>query len=130
MVERHVERAGAVVYSADGVSAAGGPEAVLLRRIVDAVAEYERLTIQARTKAALAVKRSRHERISREPPCGWRLSGDGTHIEPEPRERATVALARKLRRTELARPPIALQQQAIVSSVVTASLACRITNLL
>ena len=69
-----------------------------MRRIVDAFAEYERLTIQARTKAALAVKRSRRERISREPPYGWRLTADGRHIEPEPREQTTVALAQKLRR--------------------------------
>jgi DNA invertase Pin-like site-specific DNA recombinase len=72
-----------------------------VRRIIDAFAEYERLTIKARTKAALAVKRSRRERISRDPPYGWRLSGDGTHIEPEPREEAAVALAQKLRRSGL-----------------------------
>jgi DNA invertase Pin-like site-specific DNA recombinase len=99
MVERLVERAGARVCAADGMAAGDGPEALLMRRIVDAFAEYERLTIQARTKAALAVKRSRRERISREPPYGWRLSSDGNHIEPEPREQATVALAQKLRRS-------------------------------
>jgi DNA invertase Pin-like site-specific DNA recombinase len=99
MVERLVERAGARVCSADGMAAGDGPEALLMRRIVDAFAEYERLTIQARTKAALAVKRSRRERISRQPPYGWRLSADGQHIEPEPREQSTVALARKLRRS-------------------------------
>ena len=77
-------------------------QATALRRCwrsVDAFAEYERLTIQARTKAALAVKRSRRERISHQPPYGWRLSADGLHIEPEPREQATVALARRLRRS-------------------------------
>ena len=34
-----------------------------MRRIVDAFAEYERLVIKARTRAALAVKRTRGERI-------------------------------------------------------------------
>ena len=71
MVERLVERAGARVCTADGMAAGDGPEPLLMRRIVDAFAEYERLTIQARTKAALAVKRSRRERISREPPYSW-----------------------------------------------------------
>jgi DNA invertase Pin-like site-specific DNA recombinase len=99
MVERLVERAGARVCAADGMAVGDGPEALLMRRIVDAFAEYERLAIQARTKAALAVKRSRRERISREPPYGWRFSADGRHVEPEPRERATVALAQKLRRS-------------------------------
>jgi DNA invertase Pin-like site-specific DNA recombinase len=72
MVERLVERAGARVCTADGIAAGESPEALLMRRIVDAFAEYERLAIQARTKAALAVKRSRRERISRQPPYGWR----------------------------------------------------------
>jgi DNA invertase Pin-like site-specific DNA recombinase len=99
MVERLVERAGARVCTADGIAAGDAPEALLMRRIVDAFAEYERLTIQARTKAALAVKRSRRERISREPPYGWRFSSDGNHIEPEPREQATIALAQELRRS-------------------------------
>jgi DNA invertase Pin-like site-specific DNA recombinase len=99
MVERIVGRGGARVCTADGMAAGDGPEALLMRRIVDAFAEYERLTIQARTKAALAVKRSRRERINRQPPYGWRLSSDGNHIEPEPREQAAVALAQKLRRS-------------------------------
>ena len=72
--------------------------AVLHQNRREAPPEYERLSIKARTKAALAVKRSRRERISREPPYGWRLSRDGEHIEPEPREQAPVALAQKLRR--------------------------------
>jgi hypothetical protein len=45
------------------------------------------------------VKRSRRERIRLQPPYGWRLSADGQHIEREPREQATVVLARRLRRS-------------------------------
>ena len=99
LVEQHAQQLGAAIRAVDGNGNTDTPEGLLLRRIVDAFAEYERLTIQARTKAALAVKRSRRERISREPPYGWRLSTDGQHIEPEPREQATVALARRLRRS-------------------------------
>jgi len=98
LVEQHAQQLGAAIRGVDGSGNTDTPEGVLLRRIIDAFAEYERLTIKARTKAALAVKRSRRERISREPPYGWRLSSDGNHIEPEPREQATVALAQKLRR--------------------------------
>ena len=49
MVERLAARNGAVVRSVDGISEGVGPEALLLRRIVDAFAEYERLVIVART---------------------------------------------------------------------------------
>jgi len=66
MVERLCERSGAIVRTADGAGDGDGPEAVLMRRMVDAFAEHERLLIKARTKAAMAVKRSRDERISRE----------------------------------------------------------------
>ena len=101
LVEQHAQQLGAAIRAVDGSGNADTPEGLLVRRIVDAFAEYERLTIQARTKAALAVKRSRRERISRQPPYGWRLRRDGTHIEPEPREQAAVALAQKLRRRGL-----------------------------
>ena len=99
LVEQRAQQLGAAIRAVDGSGNTDTPEGLLVRRIVDAFAEYERLTIQARTKAALAVKRSRRERISRDPPYGWQLSRDGTHIEPEPREQAAVALAQKLRRS-------------------------------
>ena len=101
LADQRAQQLGAVIRAVDGSGNTDTPEGLLVRRIVDAFAEYERLTIQARTKAALAVKRSRRERISRDPPYGWQLSRDGTHIEPEPREQAAVALAKKLRRSGL-----------------------------
>ena len=64
---------GAAIRAVDRSGNIDTPEGLLVRRIVDAFAEYERLTIQARTKAAPAVKRSRRERISREPPTGGAL---------------------------------------------------------
>ena len=54
MVERLVEKAGAEILSVDGAGVGMGPEAQLMRRIVDSFAEYERALIAARTKAALA----------------------------------------------------------------------------
>jgi DNA invertase Pin-like site-specific DNA recombinase len=53
-IERAVECDGAAVRSADGLGEGDAPEAVLMRRIADAFAEYERLVIRARTRAALA----------------------------------------------------------------------------
>ncbi len=73
LVEQRAQELGAAIRAVDGSGNTDTPEGVLVRRIIDAFAEYERLTIKARTKAALAVKRLRRERISREPPYGWRL---------------------------------------------------------
>ena len=98
MVERLAARNGAVVCSADGMTEGAGPEALLLRRIVDAFAEYERLVIVARTRAAMALKKSRRERVSREPRYGWRLGRDGVHLEVHPQEQRAISLVRRYRR--------------------------------
>ena len=102
VVESMVERNGAVVRTADGTGDGDGPEAILMRRIVDAVSEYERLVIRSRTREALAVKRARGERISREPRYGWRQKPDGVHVALDAREQQAVRLVRKYRRDGLA----------------------------
>lgn len=51
MVERLVEKKGARVVAANGVGNGHGPEAQLMRRIIDAVAEYERALVRLRTRA-------------------------------------------------------------------------------
>ena len=66
MVERLVERVGGKVLSADGTGNGDGPEHALPRNIVAAFAEYERALIRARTRAALAVKRARSERVGQD----------------------------------------------------------------
>ena len=101
LVEQRVQKLGASIRAVDGSGNADTPEGLLVRRIIDAFAEYERLTIQARTKAAMAVKRSRRERISRQPPYGWRFSRSRKHLVPEPREQPIVRLAQQLRRRGL-----------------------------
>ena len=90
MVEAAAARAGATVRAADGAGDGDGPADVLMRRIVDAFAEYERLLIKARTRAALAVKKRRNERVG-EPCYGWKLAADGVHLEPDPTEQTIVA---------------------------------------
>jgi site-specific DNA recombinase len=78
----------------DLVSAEGhngdSPEAILLRRMLDAVAEYERALISARTKAALAAKKRRGQRGPGSVPYGKRLAADGETLEDEPSEAAVV----------------------------------------
>ncbi len=69
----------------------------LILNVLMSVAQWEREAIAERTKAALAAKRRRGERIG-EIPFGWRLAADGVHEEEDPSEqeviRATVAYRR------------------------------------
>ena len=97
MVERMADRQGARVVSAAGEGTDDdGPTSVLMRRIVDAFAEYERLVIGARTRAALAAKRVRGERVGAVP-YGYRLAGDGVALIEDAAEQAVICEARKLR---------------------------------
>ncbi len=74
-VERLAQDAGARVVTADGVSAEDTPEGMLMRNLMDAFASYERAVIRSRTKAALAVKRARGERLGGDVPVGYRVEG-------------------------------------------------------
>ena len=67
-----------------------------MRRIVDAFAEYERLLIKARTRAALAVKKSRGERTG-DIPYGWELGADGIHLEADSVEQRILVAVRQYR---------------------------------
>jgi len=95
MVERLVERQGAHIQSACGTANGTGPEAALMRAVVNAFSEYERQLIRARTRAALAAKKARGERLGGIP-YGWRV-GDGNVLVEEPEEQATIVRARELR---------------------------------
>jgi len=96
MVERLVERDGSRIQSADGNGNGRGPEAMLMRGIVDLFAQYERAVIRARTCQALAVKRGKGERIG-QVPLGFRLADDGTQLVVDPEEDRVVALVHELR---------------------------------
>lgn len=100
MIEAAVTRRKARIVSAAGEGTEGdGPSDVLMRRIVDAFAEYERLVIRARTKAALVAKKARGERTG-SIPYGAQLAEDGVHLQPIPQEQRVIALARALRAQE------------------------------
>lgn len=77
MIEAAVKRQGCRIVSAAGEGTEGDdPTSVLMRRIIDAFAEYERLIIKARTRAALAAKKRRGQRTGRVP-LGFDLADDG-----------------------------------------------------
>ena len=96
IVERMAERKRAQVVSADGAGNGDSPQDVLMRRMVDAFAEYERAIIRARTKVALQCKKQRGERVG-QVPVGHKLASDGVHLERDEQEQKAIALVRELR---------------------------------
>jgi DNA invertase Pin-like site-specific DNA recombinase len=96
MIEQLVSSRGARVVSAAGEGTdSDEPTALLLRRMVDAFAEYERALIRARTRAALGAKKSRGELVGKAP-FGSRARPDGV-LEPDPTEQQVVSRVRALR---------------------------------
>jgi DNA invertase Pin-like site-specific DNA recombinase len=90
LIEREVERRKARVISAAGEGTeANDPTQLMVRRITDVFAEFERNLIKGRTKGALMVKKSRGERIGTIP-YGSQLHADGIHLEPRPDELAIL----------------------------------------
>lgn len=91
MIERAVERKKARLVSASGdVKDDNDPSSILMRRMVDAFAEYERLIIGARTKAALAVLKKDGKRTGYIP-YGYRLCMDNIHLEADEDEQEILA---------------------------------------
>ncbi|MFZ2444722.1 MAG: recombinase family protein [Syntrophobacteraceae bacterium] len=97
MIESAVVRKGARVVSAAGEGTeADDPSSILMRRMIDAFAEYERLIIGARTKAAMQAKKGKGELVG-SVPYGYRLSCNGTRLELHPEEQRVIAEARRLK---------------------------------
>ena len=96
MIQRAVERKGARIVSAAGEgTSSDDPSEVLMRRMIDAFSEYERLVIGARTSAAMQAKRRRGERVG-SVPFGKRVGADG-RLEDDPAERDVVGLVGRLK---------------------------------
>lgn len=99
-IELAIQRAGARVLSASGEGTeADDPASILMRRLVDSFAHYERLVIKARTRAAMAAKKSRGERRGSIPygsrvdpahPARSRKSGLPCGLVPDPAELAAL----------------------------------------
>jgi DNA invertase Pin-like site-specific DNA recombinase len=93
MVEARAEALGARVTSTAGEGDGTDPSAKLMRQIVDAFAEYERALIGARTKAALAAKKVKGERVGGIP---YGFSDINGQLVPNDAERKVIAYAREL----------------------------------
>jgi DNA invertase Pin-like site-specific DNA recombinase len=73
------------------------PTDVLMRRIVDAFAEYERLIIGARTKVALKAIRASGKKTGGEVPYGYTVEADGRTLVICEAEQRVIATVRELR---------------------------------
>jgi DNA invertase Pin-like site-specific DNA recombinase len=81
-----------VAESLDTASAAGR----LVITIMGAVSQWEREAIGERTREALRHKRGKGERVGNIA-YGFRLAGDGKHLEPHPVEQAVLSAIQNLR---------------------------------
>jgi DNA invertase Pin-like site-specific DNA recombinase len=116
MIEAAVKRRGARIISAAGEGTeSDDPASILMRRMVDAFAEYEKLIIGARTKAALGAKRRRSEKTGGPVPYGFergpdKPGPDGSTIKtlvPCQAEQEVISLVRELRAAGLTLEAIA-----------------------
>jgi DNA invertase Pin-like site-specific DNA recombinase len=113
MIEAAVTRKGGRVVSAAGEGTDDdGPTSILMRRMVDAFAEYERLVIKARTRAAMAAKRRRGERVGTIP-FGSDLAGDGRTLLTNDAERRALAIIHSLKAEGLGLRAIAARLDAL-----------------
>jgi site-specific DNA recombinase len=69
----------------------------LVLNIMAAVSQREREAIGEQTRDALQHKRSQGQRVGNIA-FGYRLAGDGQHVEPDPSEQASLVQIRKLRK--------------------------------
>lgn len=77
-VEHAVIAEGACLFSVDGIGNGSEPTDMLMRTVVNGVAQFEKAIIRNRIKDALALKKSRLERVGGIP-WGFQLSRDGKH---------------------------------------------------
>lgn len=97
MIESAVKRKGARIVSVAGEGTeSDDPSSILMRRLVDAFSEYERLIIGARTKSALKAKSDKGQRVGHIP-FGKKLASDGIHLEPSSTESNALCMMRELR---------------------------------
>lgn len=112
LLEGLAAKAGAKIVSAAGEGTdadQNDPAAFLMRRIVDLFAEYERLVIKARTRAAMRVKKARGESTG-ETPYGFRAEA-GRLVE-DAGEQQVIGAVRELRAAGLSVRAIAAELTA------------------
>jgi DNA invertase Pin-like site-specific DNA recombinase len=96
MIERLVSREEARIVYVRDKDEPSEAEAKLKKKLVAAFSEYERALMRVRTRAAVAIKRSRGEMTGR-CPWGYHLAADGKTLERDEREQNILAVVRHMR---------------------------------
>lgn len=94
--------------SRDDVPPAKTPQASWTREALDLGRAYERAIIRSRTRASLAAKRARGERIGTLP-YGYRLAADGLHLLADEAEQAVIENVRRLAREGMSQRAIVVE---------------------
>jgi site-specific DNA recombinase len=105
-IGRATQAAGAALVSAMGEGNGDSPSDAMMRGVVDVFAQYERDMIRARTRAALAAKSAKGERVGAVP-YGYALAVDGVRLEADPAEQGVRTVVRELRAAGLSQRSIA-----------------------
>ena len=84
------------------------PQGAWTREALDLGRAYERAIIRSRTRAALAAKKARGERVGTLP-YGYRLAADGLHLMADAAEQAVLASVRQLAEEGLSQRAIVAQ---------------------
>ena len=90
----------------------GGTRTVPLCERCHGLVHDRLMNTRALTKAALAVKKSRGERLGGDVPYGWQLAADGVTLEHNEGEQAVVETVRTLRAEGLSLRAIAAELEA------------------
>jgi len=95
---REVAKRGARVESVVAEGNGDGPEAVLVRQVLAAFAEYERKAIAARTRAAMLRHQKAGRRMSCKPPYGWKVDpADPRRLVEDPMEQIALGWIREMK---------------------------------
>lgn len=94
LAESELRKSGATLACADGAGSGDDPTAELIRGILLSVARFEKALIRARIKAALAVKKSRGDRLGA-PRFGFKV--EAGELVSVPEEQAARAKIQELR---------------------------------
>lgn len=129
-IERAASAAGARVVAADGTANGSTPADQFMRTVIDAASQYERGLIRARTRAALAAKKARGERVG-QIPYGYSATSDGK-LETNAAERAVIEIVRELHDAGLSHRSIVreLEARGVVSRVGRPFQATQIARML
>jgi DNA invertase Pin-like site-specific DNA recombinase len=120
-----------VILTVTGAGDGEGPEAQLMRTMIDAFAPYERALITVRTKTAMQRKRAKGERIGAIP-YGQQLAPDGVHFVEASSEQEVMAIVCRLRTGGLSYRAIAaeLNQRGLTNRAGGCFMATQVVHML